>query len=169
MLDLHSTHSYPDPFVLVPRVDGRTLRLAAATGISKVVDIGHVSGGLIDHVDGVAVECGLTGTVRAAENAYEILTEFLASLGALDEPASGLETPPEIYHVFDAVEGSGYEVDATNFERVEAGEAFARRGGDVLTADEPFFPVLMSEEGYEGLVGFKALRVKRVADMDPEA
>jgi hypothetical protein len=124
------------------------------------VDISYVAGGLVDHVDGVAVECGLRGTERAARNAERVLRNALGSMGALD--ALSEEGTPELYRVFDAVMGRDYEFVGENFVRVEEGAVFARTVGEELRADRPFYPVLMSTDGYDEMVGFRAEKVGKL-------
>ncbi|WP_227374916.1 succinylglutamate desuccinylase/aspartoacylase domain-containing protein [Haladaptatus halobius] len=160
VLDFHSTRSHPDPFALVSRLNDRTKRLVRATDVGRVVDISYVAGGLVDHVDGVAVECGLRGTERAARNAERVLRNALGSMGALD--ALSEEGTPELYRVFDAVMGRDYEFVGENFVRVEEGAVFARTVGEELRADRPFYPVLMSTDGYDEMVGFRAERVGKL-------
>lgn len=163
VLDLHSTRSHPDPFALLSRLNDRTRRLVQATGVGRVVDISYVAGGLIDYVDGVAVECGYRGTERAERNAERIVRNFLGETGVVDTLSH--TGKPELYRIFDAVEGIGYEFVGENFVRVEEGEVFARTEGDEATelrADRPFYPVLMSTDGYDGMVGFRAERVGEV-------
>jgi hypothetical protein len=52
-----------------------------------------------------------------------------------------------------------YEVFADNFERVEAGEAFAAADGREVVANEPFYPILLSAYGYESVFGYRSERV----------
>ncbi|MEF8831376.1 MAG: succinylglutamate desuccinylase, partial [Halobacteriales archaeon] len=51
-----------------------------------------------------------------------------------------------------------YEVHAENFERVAAGERFAAVDGDALVAERPFYPVLLSADGYADIFGYMARR-----------
>ncbi|RBI63690.1 succinylglutamate desuccinylase [halophilic archaeon] len=163
VLDLHSTHSHPVPFALVDGLDETRRNLVRATGLDRVVDIGHIPGGLISHVAGVAVECGYVGTATAERNAERVLRNFLGATGALDVPFD--ESDPEVYRVMGVAAGREYEFVGRNFERVEAGETFASRDGDELQADEPFYPVLMSTEGYDEMVGFCAERLGRLSEV----
>ncbi|MCO8243062.1 succinylglutamate desuccinylase/aspartoacylase family protein [Haladaptatus sp. AB643] len=165
VLDLHSTESQPEPFALVTRLNDRTKRLARATGVGRVVDISYLAGGLIDYVDGVAVECGYRGSERAERNAERVLRNFLGEMDALDTLSD--DGSPELYRVFDAVEGANYEFVGENFVRVAEGEVFARREDDrasELRADRPFYPVLMSTDGYDEMVGFRAERVGKLVE-----
>jgi len=163
VLDLHSTQSHPDPFALVDGLDEASARLARTTGLERLVDIGHVSGGLIGEVDGVAVECGYVGTATAARNAERVLRNFLGVTGALDVPAE--ESDPDVYRVTDVVEGRDFEFVGQNFQQVPEGTVFAHRDDESLRADEPFYPVLMSTGGYDEMIGFKAERVGRLSNV----
>ena len=58
--------------------------------------------------------------------------------------------------------GDVVEVVVENVTRVEAGQAFARADGEQLTAEEPFYPVLLSANGYEEIFGYTAERVGTV-------
>lgn len=156
-VDLHATRSFADPFSLVSQIDETTTHLARATGLSRVVDIGYVSRGMIGYVGGVAIECGLIGSEAAAENAHAVVENFLAANGVVDVDHDYPD--PTLYSVYEQVAGSGYEFVAENFERVEKGEVYAKKGESGLVADRDFFPVLMSTDGYDETVGFQADRL----------
>lgn len=170
VLDLHSTRSRPTPFAIVHGTDDRTRALAAATGVEHVVDAAPISdGGLVSTIGGVVVEVGPAGSERATDQADRVLRTFLVNRGVL-EPVTAFEDEPVpdpdpvLYRMHDVVEGADYEVPVENFERVDEGEVFARRDGDQLRADDPFWPVLMSTDGYDDLVGFTARKVGPLAD-----
>lgn len=155
VLDLHATVSFPEPFAVYHRLTPRTRRLLRATGLSRAVNISHVGGGLINYVDGVAVECGLKGSDEASEHAYEVLVNFLASHGIIDHEHE--LSDPDVFCVTEVVPGAGYEFLGENFEQIEAGEVYATKDGEPeKVADESFYPVLMSTGGYDHLIGFAA-------------
>jgi hypothetical protein len=180
VLDLHSTVSGPEPFAVVGRTTDRSLALAAATGTDHAVDAGYLGGGLLAHVDGVAVECGLKGSDAAAGVAVRVLARFLTAAELLPSPAALLsgtdtvpaapaghrlpdrDTTPELFRIVGEAGRPGDAFTGENFERVAAGEAFARRDGEPVRADEPFYPVLMSTEGYDDKLGFRAVREGRL-------
>jgi Succinylglutamate desuccinylase len=182
VLDLHSTVSSPEPFAVVAHPTDRSLALAAATGTDNVVDASHLGGELLSHVDGVAVECGHQGSTAAADVAVRVTARFLSAAGLLATPddLSGATHVPtgETDHgpparetlpaVFRIVEPAGEPDDvfvAENFLRVAAGEPFARRDGEPVTATESFYPVLMSTDGYADKLGYRATRVGRLGDV----
>ncbi|NHN41434.1 succinylglutamate desuccinylase [Halorubellus sp. JP-L1] len=165
VLDLHSTVSTAEPFALYQRLTPRTRRLLEWTGLDRAVDVRTEAGGLASHVDGVAVECGRKGSEAAVDTAERVLRNVLAAAGLTavgDGELAGERAgtvDPTVFEVFDRVDGRGYEFLGENFHEVPAGTAFARRGDEELVADEPFYPVLMSTDGYEASVGFRARRL----------
>ena len=48
-----------------------------------------------------------------------------------------------------------YDLYFENFERVPSGVVYAHADGQDLVADEPFYPILMSEYGYPEIFGYK--------------
>lgn len=154
VLDLHSTKSTAEPFALYQRLTPTTRRLLEQTGLDRAVDIRREAGGLIAHVDGVAVECGLQGSQGAVDNAERILRNVLAAAGVV--AGEGAVADPTVFEVTDRVDGTGYEFLGRNFVAVPAGRPFARRGDEELVATDAFYPVLMSTDGYEDSVGFRA-------------
>ncbi|WP_267640636.1 succinylglutamate desuccinylase/aspartoacylase domain-containing protein [Haloarchaeobius amylolyticus] len=167
VLDLHSTHSSPEPFALYQRATPGTFHVLARAGVDRAVDISHVPGGLVGYCDGAAVECGLKGSEAAVDAAERILRGFLAGNGVIDAPASLRD--PEVFAVTERVEGAGYEFLGENFAAVPPGQPFARRGDEELTRPDCFYPVLMSTDGYDDIVGFAARRVGRLSDLDPDS
>jgi predicted deacylase len=164
VLDLHSTRSTPEPFGLYQRLTPGTRQVLQTAGLDRAVDISHVPGGLVGFVDGVAVECGLKGTEAAAENAERILRNFLAANGVID--ADHVRADPTVFEVTETVSGADYEFLGENFVRVEDGEVFARRDDHELRATAAFYPVLMSTDGYDDIVGFSARRRGAVSKLD---
>jgi hypothetical protein len=154
VLDLHSTVSTEEPFALYQRLTPGSRQLLERTGLDRAVDIRTEPGGLTQHVDGVAVECGYKGNEAAVDNAERVVRNVLAAYDVVaGEAAIG---DPTVFEVIERVDGAGYEFLGENFVVVPEGEPFARRGEEELTRDEPFYPVLMSTDGYDESVGFAA-------------
>ncbi|MDG5776644.1 succinylglutamate desuccinylase/aspartoacylase family protein [Haloarculaceae archaeon H-GB2-1] len=161
-LALHSTQSYRGAFALVSGVGSYERTVCPALSVDSVVETSGFTNGRIfaSAPRTVEVECGYQGSETAAENAVQLTREFLAATGVLP---SASETDIEAsLPVFDLGEripkpsGESYEVYVENFERVPAGEAFAAVDGEKLTADETFYPVLLSAYGYENQFGYAA-------------
>ena len=49
--------------------------------------------------------------------------------------------------------------DVENFERVPEGAIYATVDREDLTADEPFWPIVMSEDGSEDIFGYRGLKI----------
>lgn len=170
VLDLHSTESDSPPFAIVQSPDRRTLDLARATGLPVGVDMSAQAGTMLSYVDGVAVECGIRGTEAAATVATDVTRTFLRATGVLpgdservpDEPG---RAPMTWYRVLGEVpkDDRDWTFTGRNFERVAAEEAYARSGDATMRAAEAFYPVLMSDEGYDSILGFRARRVDEAA------
>ncbi|ESP87152.1 succinylglutamate desuccinylase/aspartoacylase domain-containing protein [Candidatus Halobonum tyrrellensis] len=170
-LSLHSTQSYAEPFALCATVDAVARAVVPSLPTNLLIETDpFTEGRLIEHPHTLEVECGLQGSDRAAENAYWLSRAFLAATGALAAPVADDATPFDVdttseVGVFELLSpiakpaAETYEVFARNFERVEAGERFASADGETLTAEEPFYPVLMSAYGYADLFGYAAEKV----------
>ncbi len=165
VLDLHSTQSYDQPFAVVSTLNTATASLIPATGVEHVADFSALGGNsLIDHCDGVVVECGLTGSDQAAENAYQVMMNFLAAHGVIDRRFT--MTDPALYRITDRVpKEANYTLAVENFERVENGQMYAHGETGELVADEPFYPVLMSENGYSDILGFRAEKMGTLSEV----
>jgi succinylglutamate desuccinylase len=157
VFSMHSTQSYGGPFALCDTVDALTRSACPYLAVDALVETSQFSDGrLIERPNVLEVECGLQGSEAAAENAERLIREFLAAVGALPgEPHEDREVP--VYRMCRRIpkrRGDRYEVFAENFERVNAGEAFAAVDGEQLVAEEPFYPILMSSYGYEDVFGY---------------
>lgn len=168
VLDLHSTESTPTPFALFQNRTEEVYEAVKDTGIQRVVDIGFVEGGMIGHLNGISVEFDKVDLQKATDEAYEVIVRYLANKGYIG--ADSNRSDPTLYRITDRIpkESEGFEVVRTNFTRVEEGELFARRQEGIarpydafyplltVRADEQFYPVLVSDQGYDDIYGFKA-------------
>lgn len=158
VLDIHSTHSYSDPFGTFSEVNSVNKGLLESTGVENAVLFAQTSGALTEQTNGVVVEAGYQGSEQAVDNAYNVIINFLASEGVIDTDYKRRE--PNLFQYYDTVEGN-WEFLAENFKEVSKGEIYAKREEETLVAEEDFFPVLMSTNGYEGQLGFKARRIEK--------
>ena len=160
-LSMHSTQSYTGTFAIVAK-DELTLAqsICPYLTLDAVVDASaFIEGRLIEHVeDVIEVECGYQGSEQATENAISLVEEFLAALGALPagEPHTSEVPLYRLTHLIPKGAAEAYDVPATNFERVAAGEPYATVDGEELIAEQSFYPVLMSPYGYENEFGYAA-------------
>ncbi len=157
VFDIHSTRSHPEPFATLSYLNQDTLEFCRSAGVENIVYFPEEAGALNEQTTGIVVEVGYQGTDEASERAYEVLLNFLGAEGIIDRDYDISE--PVVLQYYDTVEGRGYEFIAENFEKVRKGEVFARRNGQELVAEEDFYPVLMSTEGYEDILGYKARKL----------
>ncbi|MFB6169707.1 MAG: succinylglutamate desuccinylase/aspartoacylase family protein [Haloarculaceae archaeon] len=170
VLALHSTQSHPDPFAIVDGMDNPVRDLCPPLSVMAVVDTGQfVEGRLLVSPETIEVECGLQGSDAAAENATRLVREFLTATGVLAGDTVDHPVPAfRLTRVIPKPPADDYEVFAENFERVEEGETYAAVDGDALTADEPFYPVLLSPYGYRDIFGYRSDRVGVLGAEAPE-
>ncbi|MFW5939583.1 MAG: succinylglutamate desuccinylase [Halolamina sp.] len=166
VLALHSTQSYAEPISVIDTVDEIARSLAPRLPVDVLIETdNHTDGRLIEHAHTIELECGLQGTEEAAENAYWLTCSFLSASNVLPSPLSDdrLAAPDRdevrVFRLEGPIPkppGKEYDVVVPNFERVEAGERFAIADGEALTANEPFYPVLLSADGYDDIFGYAA-------------
>jgi succinylglutamate desuccinylase len=169
-LSMHSTQSSREAFALVKRLDEFSRRICPYLSVSAVVDVGEYDKGRLFEAAQrtIEVECGYQGSEQATENATRLTREFLGAVGVLPEESRPQRALP-VYRLSKPVPKDGastYEVYASNFEQVEAGEPFAAVDNEEVVADEGFYPVLMSPYGYENLFGYAAERVGTVEPLE---
>ena len=168
-LAVHSTQSYAGPFAVIDSMDEVTRAVAPHLPVDAVIQTdAFTEGRLIEHPHTLEVEAGLQGSEAAADNAYWLARAFLAATGAISAPGAddvldaGGREDVSVFRLRERIpkpDAEAYEVFARNFERVEAGERFAAADGEPLLADEPFYPVLLSSNGYRDQFGYVADRV----------
>lgn len=156
-LSLHDTHSQPASFALVHRSQPREYDLAADLPVERIVDHSGVNEGTITTCGTVVeIEVAPQGSDVAAEEAKRQAEWFLQRVGAL--PGDPPPSTPSFYQMADAVPkppGATYELHVENFEYVPDGTVYARVDERGLVADEPFYPILMSECGYREIFGYR--------------
>jgi predicted deacylase len=149
-LVIHSMENFEEMFCLV---NGIEEDLVSAPGVRKAVDVKPLDKNSIEkYIDAVSVETGSIGSRKAEENSYNTIINFLSYFDAISKETD-IERP-EIFQMYDVVEGD-YQFLAENFQKLEIGERFAENDEEVLEAEEPFYPILMSTNGYEKILGFK--------------
>lgn len=158
-LGIHSTVSYDGPFANVAYLNERKREVAAHLPVDGVVDFTVVADGRSAELPRfVDIEAGRQGSDEAVDNAYDCLLAFLRTTGVLPGDPPAPDSP--FYEVTEPVykeSGRRYRFLAENFDRVAAGERFATVDGDPLVADEPFWPVLMSDHGHDTLFGYRSV------------
>jgi len=160
-VSLHSTQSYDDTFAIVNGMGEFERQVCPRLSVDAVVDAGAFDRGrLFVSLDRlVEIESGYQGSEAATENAKRVAREFLGAVGALPGKQREPREDLPVYRLVQQVpkrQARSYEVYASNFEHVPAGEPFAAADGEEVIAEEGFYPVLMSPYGYEEVFGYAA-------------
>jgi predicted deacylase len=160
-LSLHSTRSTAEPFAIINAAHDRARELCPYLSIPALVELTH-NDGRIFAVDAelIELEAGRQGTEQAAENAHRMAREFLTAAGVLAGTPTVREVPRfELGAAIPKPPGDYYRAVARNFEEVPAGEPFAEVDGEPLTAEGAFYPVLLSDDGYADIFGYRATAI----------
>ena len=162
-LVLHSTRSYPEPFALVSQYDPDVFELASNLPVDKVVDESALSDGSFTRCGSViSVECGLQGTEEAADAAEGVVRAFLDLTGAVETGYVSDDDEPDYFVIEEAVPkepGMDYELLVENFVEVSEGDTYARSDDEPVVAERDFYPILMSEDGYVEVLGYRGSKV----------
>ena len=162
---MHSTQSHAEPFAIVNGVSETAEEVVPQLPVVAMVETSEFAEGrLFSEIETIEVECGLQGSETAAQNADRLTRAFLTAVGALPGDTVARDLP--VYRLTDVIQkdqADTYEVFVENFTEVEAGDPFAAADGDTQVADEPFYPVLMSPNGYSDVFGYAAEKVDVLA------
>lgn len=158
---MHSTQSHAEPFAIVNGVSETAKDIVPQLPVTAMVETSNFSEGrLFSEIDTIEVECGLQGSETAAQNADRLTRAFLTTVGAL--PGDTMASDLPVYRLTDVIrkrEADTYEVFVENFTEVDAGAPFAAADGERQIAEESFYPVLMSPNGYRDVFGYAAEKV----------
>jgi hypothetical protein len=164
-LGFHSTVSFDEPFGTLADLTPQKADIMRALPLSHAADFtGVVSGRSVNLPGFVNVEAGYQGSDAAADNAYECLLAYLRAMDALPEDPEPTDTTHySVRATLEKAPGTTYRVHVENFERVPARTAYATTGtGEELTTDLEFWPVLMSANGHNALLGYAADRTGEI-------
>jgi len=161
-LALHSTQSYAEPFAVVNGIDDLAREICPRLSVAAVVETSeYIEGRIFASGQAIEIEAGLQGSAQAEENALRIIREFLTATDVLPGDTVEREVPAyKLLWPIDKEPADSYEVFAENFERVDAGEPFAAADGKELTAEDDFYPVLLSSHGYANVFGYAAEKLE---------
>ncbi|WP_436344775.1 succinylglutamate desuccinylase [Natronorubrum sp. FCH18a] len=156
-LSLHGTEAEPTPFALVHSAQEREFELASELPVPHVVDHWGVNEHTITTCGfTVEIELAADDSEDAADAAEYQARAFLERVDAL--PGDPPKADPDYFHMGEPVpkpDGESSEFHVENFERVPEGTVYATVDGEELTADEPFWPILMSDDGAEDIFGYR--------------
>ena len=160
-LSLHGTEAEPTPFALIHSAQEREFELASELAVPRVVDHWGVNEHTITTCGfTVEIELAAADSEDAANAAERQARAFLRRVDAL--PGSPPDSDPDYFHMGEPVpkpEGSSYELHVENFERVSEGTVYASVDGEALTADEPFWPIIMSADGADDIFGYRGQKI----------
>lgn len=165
VIDLHTTYSQSKPFIVIGQINKVIKTMARSTGLDKVVDQSkYASGGMIQHVNGISIECGRTNTSEAIENAIEIIKNIFRYSDQISGDA--VWSDPTVYEVYDSIprpEADKIQIVSSNFTQLKQGDVVYKTEEEEFTASENFCPVLMAAEGYDDIIGYKSHQRKRIS------
>ena len=165
VLGFHSTVSFDEPFGTLADLTPRKAEIMRALPLSHAADFtGVVSGRSVNLPGFVNVEAGYQGSDAAADNAYDCLVSYLRAMDALPGEAEPTDTAHyDVRETLEKTPGETYRVHVGNFERVPPGTAYATTGtGEELTRETEFWPVLLSADGHDALLGYAADRTGEI-------
>lgn len=161
VLDLHTTTATAEPFIVLGKITSTAKRLARESGLNIAVDQStYASGGLVQYVDGISIECGLKQSQKAAHTAQRITRRILQYEGYIDGNPAVERSDPTVYEVYDEIKRPAEEdidIIADNFTQVNSGDELYQAATEPVVATEQFCPVFLSADGYSDHLGFKAV------------
>jgi len=164
VLGLHSTQSYGGMFALVDELTPMAKAVCPRLSVDAVVQTtGANEGRIFSSIPAtIEIECGFQGSPEAAANAEQVIREFLAATDVTDDPAPERRDALPVFQLGGPIPkdaATEYEVFARNFEPLAAGDPIAAADGERVYAEDAFYPVLLSAEGYENVFGYRATRL----------
>jgi hypothetical protein len=136
--------------------------LAQASGLRRAVDqSSYHAGGLVQHIEGISIECGLQGSDDAARNARELTRRILQREGYINGETQTERSDPTVYEVYEEIErpdGGNIEAVADNFAQIDAGDPLYRVDGKPVEATDRVWPVLFSANECTDSLGFASTK-----------
>lgn len=170
IISFHSTQSSEEPFALYNSLTANIKTVLKNLSLTKAISTPASSLTELENV--IDIECGHQNTLTAEENAKYLLTEFLRVTKVINSPETHtIETDVMLYQmdgVIDKENKTAYDVFVENFSLTQNGEPIAKHpNGNVIKAQEPFYPYLVSSEGYETQLGYKANQIGWLSTYTP--
>jgi succinylglutamate desuccinylase len=171
VLSIHTTHSTDTPFAILDSSNERLTRIVDELSVPYAVDPTPMDGNALSRYgDVIELEAGRQYSDEAIKQAQQITEQYLQVMGVMNGSAeSSIDT--KYFEMFESVEKPDdspdrscdvlYNFEATNFEKVNRGEVYAQYQSNELQAESDFYPILMSQCGYEGIFGFKGRKISQ--------
>lgn len=165
-LALHGTRSTPTPFALIHSSQPREFEIAQKLPVPHIVEyVGRDYGTITSCGVTVEIEVGAQGSEEAAVAAEHQARSFLRRMDAL--PGNPPNADPDVFRMGPPIQkppGTLYHVYVENFEHVPAGMTFASVDGAPIVAEESFYPILVSSDGYPDIFGYRGTRIAESLD-----
>lgn len=159
VVTLHSTQSTDEPFVIFGTpVRKNALKVIDRLSVQKAVKIPSQKqrGSFLASPNVIEIECGYQQSNRAITNAVTFISEVVAFVGGL--PQSTPQHQIKVFELEDVVEKPDTPVSLfiSNFTQVQSGDPIFKKSltNEFVTAKRDFVPILMSENGYETILGY---------------
>lgn len=172
VLSIHTTHSTNTPFAILDSSNEMLTKIVSELSVPYAVDPTPMDGNALSRYgDVIEIEAGQQYSDKAVEQARQIAQEYLQTMGVLNGSSENA-TATEYFEMFETVEKPEnspdrscdvlYDFKAENFRKVKSGEVYAEYQSEELRAESEFYPILMSQCGYEGIFGFKGRKVRQI-------
>ncbi|MEK7517484.1 MAG: succinylglutamate desuccinylase/aspartoacylase family protein [Patescibacteria group bacterium] len=166
-IDLHTTSSPTESFVILGKKDKPRLELGEKTGLQKIVLIeAKKDCAMVDFVKcGIGIELGLHNSKYAYEQGMQAVQRVLKSLGIVEGQESREKVDHKYYQVFGSVPKPSFPIHIAdsirNFSLIARGDIIAQIDGDrkPVIAEESFYPLFVGEKAYKDI----CLKTKRIS------
>lgn len=156
ILDLHSSSNDLPIFGIITKPNYQKIDFAKQLGLSKLVIMqdSFASGkSLIDFVKcGLSIEVGPHHRVRNVSEVLELISNFLNKKTKNENI--------EVFEVFDIIKKEADSIIIKNFQFTRKGEVIAKSENKEQVAMFDFFPVLIGEEAYKGVLCLAARKIE---------
>ena len=169
VVDIHSTSSGLKSAVIVKKVSDETISLVQCTNAKYVLHMDTNQGkALISGAKvGIAFEYGADNEPETEAETFNGICLILQHLGHLRKTNAKSTKRKVFFHVSSVIlkpEGFLPLRTVKNYKVVVRGQPYAMHTvtGEVLVADENFYPILFGENSYKDIFGFRGYRVSKL-------
>jgi len=162
VISLHSTHSTNEPFAIFgPPVSENALKLLQRVGISKAIHVARENqrGSLIALPNVIEFECGFQHSQDAVVNAKRIIKDSVAYIDGLENHSPTPQNDVRVFKLLHPVPKPTEEftLHISNLQTVQKGDLVLETNTRKFFAPESFAPILMSENGYADILGYRGI------------
>jgi succinylglutamate desuccinylase len=171
VLSLHATQSDDEPFGLVNydmihHIKRSLFKLSLSKAVIFTED--QYRGSLIKYDHVLEIEVGYQGSQSAKNNALRLCKEFLSSQYAFQSENQLMDlqwSDCMLYKTVGKIAKQG-ETDlyVKNFDDIPPETVYASSNQKQYISRERFVPILMSEEGYESILGYRGKKLRWLSE-----